>query len=64
MPKLDWIGKKAVVNHHRDVPFHLLKNDDDSFQADAVAHVPDGSIEMLVFNGNNDIPSLASLPGA
>jgi adenine-specific DNA-methyltransferase len=25
MPKLDWIGKKAVVNHHREVPFHLLK---------------------------------------
>ncbi|MHB9139525.1 MAG: DNA methyltransferase, partial [Victivallaceae bacterium] len=25
MPTLDWIGKKAVVNHHRDVPFHLLE---------------------------------------
>lgn len=25
MPTLDWIGKKAVVNHHREVPFHLLK---------------------------------------
>lgn len=25
MPKLDWIGKKAVVNHHREVPFHLLR---------------------------------------
>ncbi len=24
MPTLDWIGKKAVVNHHREVPFHLL----------------------------------------
>lgn len=25
MPKLDWIGKKSVVNHHREVPFHLLR---------------------------------------
>ncbi|MFA6100562.1 MAG: site-specific DNA-methyltransferase [Victivallaceae bacterium] len=25
MPTLEWIGKKAVVNHHRDVPFHLLE---------------------------------------
>jgi adenine-specific DNA-methyltransferase len=25
MPTLDWIGKKAVVSHHREVPFHLLK---------------------------------------
>jgi site-specific DNA-methyltransferase (adenine-specific)/adenine-specific DNA-methyltransferase len=26
MPTLNWIGKKAVVNHHRQVPFHLLKD--------------------------------------
>ena len=25
MPTLDWIGKQAVVNHHNEVPFHLLK---------------------------------------
>jgi site-specific DNA-methyltransferase (adenine-specific)/adenine-specific DNA-methyltransferase len=24
MPRLDWIGRKAVENHHRQVP-HLLK---------------------------------------
>ncbi len=29
MPTLDWIGKKAVVNHHRQVPFHLLKKRED-----------------------------------
>lgn len=29
MPKLDWIGKKAVVNHHREVPFHLLRSNDE-----------------------------------
>lgn len=25
MPRLDWIGRKAVENHHRQVPFYLLK---------------------------------------
>jgi len=25
MPSLDWIGKKAVINHHRQVPYHLLR---------------------------------------
>jgi len=25
MPLLDWIGKKAIVNHHKQVPFHLLR---------------------------------------
>jgi|GEM_PF-1855227 len=24
MPTLDWIGKKAVVNHHQTVPFSTL----------------------------------------
>lgn len=26
MPTLNWIGKEAVVKHHKDVPFRLLKN--------------------------------------
>jgi len=25
MPTLDWIGKKAVLNYHNEVPFRLLK---------------------------------------
>ena len=28
MPTLDWIGKKAVLNHHRQVPYHLLRCDE------------------------------------
>jgi len=24
MPTLDWIGKKAVVKHHKEVPYRLL----------------------------------------
>lgn len=29
MPSLDWIGKKTVLNHHKEVPFHLLRCDPD-----------------------------------
>ena len=29
MPTLDWIGKKAVLNHHNEVPFHLLRSNPD-----------------------------------
>jgi len=28
MPTLDWIGKQAVVNHHREVPYRLLRCDE------------------------------------
>lgn len=28
MPSLNWIGKEAVVNHHREVPYHLLRCDE------------------------------------
>ena len=27
MPTLEWIGKKAVLNHHREVPYRLLRCD-------------------------------------
>jgi site-specific DNA-methyltransferase (adenine-specific)/adenine-specific DNA-methyltransferase len=27
MPTLNWIGKEAVVEHHKEVPFHLLRCD-------------------------------------
>ena len=27
MPTLNWIGKEAVVNHHRQVPYRLLRCD-------------------------------------
>ncbi|KZL01614.1 putative methyltransferase [Pseudovibrio sp. Ad5] len=29
MPVLDWIGKKAVVNHHRETPYRLIHCDSD-----------------------------------
>lgn len=55
MPKLDWIGKKAVVNHHRSVPFHLLKNNDELSVGDP------GSGNLLV-QGDNLVALKALLP--
>ena len=26
MPTLNWIGKEAVVNHHKQVPYYFLKD--------------------------------------
>ncbi|MFZ4766770.1 MAG: hypothetical protein ACOYMN_17600 [Roseimicrobium sp.] len=26
MPTLNWNGKDAVINHHLEMPFHLLKD--------------------------------------
>lgn len=27
MASLNWIGKEAIVRHHRQVPYHLLRSD-------------------------------------
>lgn len=35
MPVLDWIGKQAVVNHHREVPYRLVHCDGDLSAGDA-----------------------------
>jgi DNA modification methylase len=55
MPTLDWIGKKAVVEHHKQVPFHLLKNND------AMSVGEPGSGNLLV-QGDNLVALKALLP--
>jgi hypothetical protein len=55
MPTLDWIGKKAVVNHHKEVPFHLLKCDPDLSVGD-----PDSG--NLLVQGDNLLALKALLP--
>ncbi len=55
MPTLDWIGKKAVVNHHNQVPFHLLRE-----EAELSAGEP-GSGNLLV-EGDNLLALKALLP--
>jgi adenine-specific DNA-methyltransferase len=37
MPTLDWIGKQAVVNHHREVPYRLVHCDGELSAGDADA---------------------------
>jgi len=55
MPTLDWIGKKAVVNHHMEVPFHLLKCDPD-------LSVGDPESGNLLVQGDNLLALKALLP--
>ncbi len=55
MPTLDWIGKKAVLNHHREVPYHLLKCDKELSVGDP------GSGNLLV-EGDNLLALKALLP--
>lgn len=55
MPTLNWIGKEAVVNHHRQVPFHLLKDVPDL----ACGKPGDGN---LIVQGDNLVALKALLP--
>ncbi len=55
MPTLDWIGKKAVVNHHKEVAFHLLRCDPD-------LSVGDPESGNLLVQGDNLVALKALLP--
>jgi adenine-specific DNA-methyltransferase len=55
MPTLDWIGKKAVIEHHREVPFRLLR-------CDANLSVGDAGSGNLLVQGDNLLVLKALLP--
>jgi len=55
VPTLDWIGKKVVVNHHNEVPFHLLKEVPD-------LSVGDPGTGNLLIEGDNLLALKALLP--
>ncbi len=55
MPTLDWIGKKAVINHHNQAPFHLLKEEPEFSVGEP------GSGNLLV-EGDNLLALKALLP--
>ena len=55
MPTLDWIGKAAVLNHHRKVPYHLLR-------CDAGLSVGDADAGNLLVQGDNLLALKALLP--
>lgn len=45
MPSLDWIGKEAVIRHHKEVPFRLL-------EPDAVLSAGSGEGNLIVQGDN------------
>jgi len=55
MPTLDWIGKKAVLNHHREVPYHLLQCNEEL----SVGSPDSGN---LLMEGDNLVALKALLP--
>ncbi len=55
MPTLDWIGKKAVVNHHREVPYRLI-------HCDGNCRVGDPDAGNLLVQGDNLEALKALLP--
>jgi hypothetical protein len=55
MPTLNWISKDAVVKHHHEVPFHLLKDVPDLGSGDPGAG-------NLVVRGDNLVALKALLP--
>jgi len=55
VPTLDWIGKRAVENHHHQVPFHLLKDVPE-------LSVGDPGTGNLIVEGDNLIALKALLP--
>jgi len=55
VPKLDWIGRQAVVNHDREVPYHLL-------QCDAELSAGDPNSGNMLVQGDNLLALKALLP--
>jgi site-specific DNA-methyltransferase (adenine-specific)/adenine-specific DNA-methyltransferase len=55
MPTLDWIGKKAVVNHHREVPYRLI-------HCDGALSAGDAEAGNLLVQGDNLEALRALLP--
>ena len=55
MPTLNWIGRKAVENHHRQVPFHLLKDEPE-------LSVGEPGAGNLLIEGDNLLALKALLP--
>ena len=58
MPTLDWIGKNKVINHHQDVPYHVLVRQY-SFDEDG-KHAEDNGSGNMIIHGDN-LAALKSL---
>lgn len=60
MPTLDWIGKSKVVNHHLDVPYHVLERKY-SYDAEGQHEEGNGS-ENMIIHGDNLLALKSLLP--
>ena len=59
MPLLDWIGKNKIVNHHLDVPYHLLKH---KFTFDGAGVNNEKISENKIIHGDNLLALKSLLP--
>lgn len=50
MPTLSWLGKKKIVNHHLDVPFHVL---DKKYKFESKVECKNNSIDNRIIHGDN-----------
>lgn len=60
MPTLNWIGKDKVLNHHLEVPFHVLERQY-SFD-EAGKHEADNGSENMIIHGDNLLALKSLLP--
>ncbi len=60
MPTLDWIGKSRVVNHHLDVPYHVLERVY-SFD-EGGRHEEDNGSGNMIIHGDNLLALKSLLP--
>ena len=60
MPTLNWIGKDKVVNHHLEVPFHVLERQY-SFDAEG-CHAEDNGSENMIIHGDYLLALKSLLP--
>lgn len=60
MPVLDWIGKDKVVNHHLDVPYHVLERKY-SFDESGI-HDEDNGSDNMIIHGDNLLALKSLLP--
>ncbi len=60
MPTLTWIGKDAVVNHHQEVPYHLLRDVPDlgCGPADSGNLIVEGDNRIWFGRSGNNAPRL------
>ena len=60
MPTLNWIGKDKVINHHHDVPYHVLERQY-SFDENG-QHEEDNGSENMIIHGDNLVALKSLLP--